>query len=51
MANSIGGSILIEPLYIVAIQLKTLTPLGMATRKVRSEKTIRAVSLMPLVNI
>ena len=36
---------------MLATQLKTLTPLGTATRNVRSEKMIRAVSLMPLVNM
>jgi len=40
-----GASSLIEPLYMVAIQLKTLIALGTATRKVRSEKTMSAVSL------
>ena len=50
-ANTIGGSSLIEPLYIVATQLKTLMPLGMATRNVSRENSIRAVSLMPLVNM
>ena len=42
---------LIEPLYRVAIQLKTLTPVGMATKKVRKRKIHRAVSLMPAVNM
>ncbi len=35
----------------MATQLKTFIPLGTATRKVRREKTTRAVSLMPLVNM
>ena len=42
---------LIEPLYKVAIQLKTFIPLGTATKKVKNEKTSLAVSLIPLVNI
>jgi hypothetical protein len=37
----------IDPLYMVAVQLKTFTPLGMATRNVSAEKTIVANSLMP----
>ena len=40
-----------EPLYRVATQLKIFTPLGTATRNVTKEKTTRAVSLMPLVNM
>ena len=50
-AKSSGESTSIDPLYRVATQLKTYTPLGTATRKVMNEKTIRAVSLMPLVNM
>ena len=41
----------IEPLYIVATQLKTFTPLGMATRNVSAEKIIVANSLMPATNM
>ncbi len=40
-----------EPLCIVEIQLNVLMALGIATRKVRMEKTYRAVPLMPDVNI
>ncbi len=38
IAYSIGVSHETEPLYIVAVQLKTLMADGMATRKLRSEK-------------
>ena len=48
-ANSSGGSSRIEPWYIVANQLKTLIADGIATMKVRNEKTSTAMSLMPLV--
>ena len=37
-ANSIGASKVIEPLYSVAVQLKTLMADGTATRKLRLEK-------------
>ncbi len=50
-AKSMGGSRSIEPLYRVAIQLKTLMAEGTATRKVSNEKITSAVSLMPLVNM
>ena len=39
----------IDPLYMVASQLKIFTPLGTATKKVRNENTTRAVSAMPEV--
>ena len=37
-AYSIGVSHEIEPLYIVAVQLKTLMAEGIATRKLSAEK-------------
>ena len=40
-----------EPLYIVASQLKTLTPDGMATRNVRNEKIAPASCDWPLTNM
>ncbi len=40
-----------DPLYIVAVQLKTFTPLGMATRNVSAEKSMVANSLMPATNM
>ena len=46
-----GGLTSMEPLYSVAVQLKTLMALGTATRNVRSEKIRFAVSDMPLVNM
>jgi hypothetical protein len=50
-AYNIGGSSEIDPLYKVAVQLKTLIALGIATRKVRSEKTNWPLSLIPTANI
>src|SRR4030065_2285220 len=50
-ANSMGDSKVRDPLYIVAIQLKTLTAVGMATEKVRREKMIAAVPDMPVTNM
>ncbi len=50
-ANSIGGWMSIEPLYRVDTQLNTLIALGMATRKVSSEKMTSAISPIPLVNM
>ena len=41
----------IEPLYIVAVQLKTLIADGIATRKLRIEKTIPAYIDCPLTNM
>jgi len=49
--KSSGGSRLMEPLYMVESQLKTLMAEGMATTKVRKEKSSTALSLMPLVNM
>ena len=39
MAYSMGVSKLTEPLYMVAVQLKTLTAEGIATAKLISENT------------
>ncbi len=50
-ANSIGGSKLSEPLYIVAVQLKTFTPVGMAISMVESMKNSWPASGMPTVNM
>ena len=41
-AYSIGVSKRMEPLYIVAVQLKTLMADGIATKKLSSEKTSAA---------
>src|SRR6266699_2940238 len=50
-AYSIGASNEIEPLYKVAVQLKTLTADGIATRKLSSEKIIPAYGDWPLTNM
>ena len=50
MAYSIGVSKVMLPLYMVDSQLNILTPEGMATRKVRAEKTTLARSLSPATN-
>jgi hypothetical protein len=50
-AYNMGGLRSIEPLYMVPIQLKTFTALGMATIKVKSEKDQIATRLIPEVNI
>ena len=41
----------IDPLYIVAVQLKTLIAEGTATRKLRIEKTIPAYIDWPETNM
>src|SRR5437660_906558 len=46
-AYSIGVSKEIEPLYSVAVQLKTFTADGTATRKLSNEKTVPAYRLWP----
>ena len=46
-----GALNLIDALYNVATQLNTFTPVGIATRNVRSENTTLPVSLIPLTNI
>src|SRR5437867_12704686 len=51
MAYSIGVSHEIEPLYIVAVQLKTLTADGIATRKLRIENTSAAYTDWPATNM
>ena len=42
-AKNIGESHETEPRYIVAVQLKTLTAVGIATRNVRAEKMVEAM--------
>ena len=49
--NSIGVSYVIEPLNIVAHQLKTLTPVGIAISIVAHMKNNSATSGIPTVNI
>jgi hypothetical protein len=51
MANNIGVSKVIDPLNIVAIQLKTLTPVGTAINMVAHMKNNSAASGRPTVNI
>src|SRR5690606_39474853 len=51
IANNIGGSNVSEPLYIVAVQLKTFTPVGTAINIVASMKNIWPASGMPTVNM
>jgi hypothetical protein len=51
IANSIGVSYVIEPLKIVATQLKTLTPVGIAIIIVAHIKNNSAASGIPTVNI
>src|SRR4029077_475713 len=51
MAYSIGVSHEIEPLYIVAVQLKTLTADGIATRKLRIEKISAEYTDCPATNM
>jgi hypothetical protein len=50
-ANNIGVSNVIEPLNIVAIQLKTFTPVGTAISIVDHIKNNSAARGMPTVNI
>src|SRR4051794_872397 len=50
-AYSIGVSNETEPLYIVAVQLKTLIADGTATMKVRNEKATPRYRLSPVRNI
>src|SRR5215471_6170569 len=49
--QSIGVRYEIEPLYIVAVQLKTFTAEGIATMKERIEKTIPAKIDCPDTNM
>src|SRR6267378_1315074 len=51
MAYSIGVSHEIDPLYIVAVQLKTFTAEGIATRKLRIEKISAAYTDSPAMNM
>ena len=51
IANSIGVSYVIEPLNIVAHQLKTLTPVGMAISIVAHMKNSSAAKGIPTVNM
>ena len=44
-AYSIGAASRIDPLYIVASQLKTLMALGMETKNVRNEKIVGILRL------
>src|SRR5436190_11830656 len=50
-AYSIGVSQDTDPLYIVAVQLKTLTADGIATRKLSTEKIIAAYTDWPATNM
>ena len=50
-ANSIGVSKVIEPRHIVAIQLKTFTPVGTAISMVAYMKNSWPVTGMPVVNM
>ena len=51
MAKSIGVSNVIEPLNIVAIQLNTLTPVGIAINIVEYIKKSSPARGIPTVNI
>src|SRR5688572_9236384 len=51
MAYNIGVSHEIAPLYIVAVQLKTLMADGTATTKLRIEKTSAAYTDWPATNM
>src|ERR1051325_778100 len=50
-AYSIGVSHETDPLYIVAVQLKTLTADGIDTRKLRIEKIIAEYTDSPATNM
>src|SRR6476660_6168536 len=50
-AYSIGVSHDTDPLYMVAVQLKTLTADGIATRKLRIEKISAAYTDSPATNM
>src|ERR687898_964997 len=50
IAYSIGVSHDTEPLYIVAVQLKTFTADGIATRKLKNENTNDAYTDWPATN-
>src|SRR5690606_41284662 len=51
MANSIGVSKVMDPRHMVAVQLKTLTPVGMEISIVPYMKNSWAVTGMPVVNM
>ncbi len=51
IANSIGGSKLMEPRNMVAIQLKTFTPVGTAISIVVYMKNSSATSGRPTANM
>ncbi len=51
IANSIGVENFSEPLYIVPIQLKIFTPVGIAISIVLPEKMAFAVGPSPVVNM
>ena len=50
-AYNIGVSNETEPLYMVAVQLKTLIADGTATMKLRNEKATLKYRLSPVMNI
>ena len=50
-AKHIGGASLIEPLYIVASQLKTLMAEGIATVNVKALKIMPTSGDWPLTNM
>src|SRR6185437_1431331 len=50
-AYSIGVENEIDPLYMVAVQLKTLIAEGTATRKLRNENTRAEYSEIPATNM
>ena len=50
-ANSIGVSKVMEPFHMVAIQLKTFTPVGTAISMVEYMKKSWPVTGMPVVNM
>jgi hypothetical protein len=51
IANSIGVSKVIEPFHIVATQLNTFTPVGIAISIVAYMKNKRPAAGMPTVNM
>ena len=51
MANSIGVSKVIEPRHMVASQLKTFTPVGIAISMVAYMKNSCPAAGMPTVNM
>ena len=50
-ANSMGVANEIDPLYSVAVQLKTLIADGTATKKLRLENTIAEYTDIPATNM